>query len=79
VISQENFYVFCRFLIDYIKEKIGVSNNDFDTYIEIIKEKNLNIDKIIEDVVSDNIIKILLQKSNISNISLNFLQAKRCA
>ena len=78
-ISNENFIIFYRFLIDYIKEKIGVSNNDFDTYIEIIKEKNLKKDKIIEDVVSDNTIKFLLQKSNINNTPKNSLQAKRCA
>ena len=79
VISQKNFTAFCRFLIDYLKKKIGVSNNDFDTYIEIVKEKNLNIDKFIEDVVSDNTIKLLLKKSMISNTSQNFLQSKKCA
>jgi hypothetical protein len=51
VISKDDFTNFCRVLIDYIKEKVSVSNDDFDNYIEYIREQNINADKIIENFI----------------------------
>lgn len=78
MISKADFNNFYRVLIDYIKEKISVSHDDFDNYIEYIRKRNINVDKIIEDVFSDNNVKNLLQRSNIKVNQPNFLQAKRC-
>ena len=78
MISKEDFKNFCRVLIDCIKEKISISNDDFDNYIEFIRDKKMFVDKIIEYIFSDNNIKDLLQRSNIKENQPNFLQAKRC-
>lgn len=51
MISKDDFTNFCRVLIDYIKEKVSVSNDDFDNYIEYIREQNINADKIIENFI----------------------------
>lgn len=79
VISKDDFTNFCHELINLIKEKIGVLHDDFEKYIEEIKIKNVNVNKIIDDVLSENILKILFEKTDIKKNTQNYLQAKRCA
>ncbi len=62
---KNNFGKFCHVVVEYIKKRIGISNNRFDEYYIHIKEKGLNNEEILEDVLSDDTLTRFLKISNI--------------
>ena len=70
--------VICHILIDEIKEKIKINNDDFDKYVLFAKNNNINVDLILQNLFEKSKISKLLQQAKIKNNASTFTQAERC-
>jgi len=70
--------VFCSILVDSIKERIKINNNDFDKYIIYVNNSNINVNLILQNLFQKDTILDLLQQANIRKNSLILTQAERC-
>ncbi|TFG23811.1 MAG: hypothetical protein EU529_06280 [Promethearchaeota archaeon] len=69
---------FSKAVIEYIKKRIRVSNNEFDKYLDYMKDHGINNDKLLKIIFSEKNLDELLRKANIKSGKQNRLQAKRC-
>ena len=74
-LSDYNLDDYCRIVVSYIKNKIGIDHNNFDKYFEILREKKLNV---LGDVISDTTIHKFMKIGNIDTSNKrNLSKAKK--
>lgn len=74
-LTDFNLEDYCRIVVSYIKNKIGIDHNNFDKYFEILREKKLNV---LGDVISDTTIHKFMKIGNIDTSNMrNFNKANK--
>ena len=75
---MENYINFCRVVINFIKEKIDVKNNDFDNYIDYMKNKAVNNNSILKEILKEYNLTEFIKTAGIRADKRKRLQARRC-
>jgi hypothetical protein len=70
--------VFCSILIDKIKEKININNDDFDKFVLYVDINNINANPILQNLFQKKSILELLQQANVKINTTTLTQAERC-
>jgi hypothetical protein len=74
-LRDHNIEDFCRIVVSYIKDKIGIDHNNFDKYFKILKERKFNA---LEDVLSETTILNFMKIGNIDTCDKrNLSKAKK--
>lgn len=77
-VSNIEFLTFSRAVIDFIKKRLRVENDDFDNYINYKKSKFIDCEKFLKILLSETIFCELIKESNMKDNAQNRIQAKRC-
>ncbi len=75
----EIFINFCRVVTDFIKENIDAKNNDFDNYIKYIKNKGVNGNLILKEILKEDRLKEFIITAGIRADKRKKLQLRRCS
>ncbi len=59
---------FCRIVVDFIKNRIGVDNDNFIKYLDYIKKNHIDSSKILRIILSEKVLTNLIKKANTENI-----------
>lgn len=75
---MENYINFCRVVINFIKEKIDVKDNNFDKFIDYMKNKAVNNNLILKEILKEYNLTEFVKTAGIGVDKRKRLQFRRC-